>query len=81
MINEEMLNEQAQQTFTLDRTNNSPSIEFRLRADGAVVYRYCVERGDYPSFVPPVSVPKSLRTVHKGLPAELRTELLDHYLE
>ena len=31
--------------------------------------------------VPSVAVPKSLRLVHKGLPAELRTELLDHYLE
>ena len=31
--------------------------------------------------VPSVAVPKSLRLVHKGLPTELRTELLGHYLE
>ncbi len=37
--------------------------------------RWCAFR------VPSVAVPKSLRTVHKGLPAELRTELLGYYIE
>ena len=37
--------------------------------------RWCAFR------VPSVAVPKSLRTVHKGLPTELRTELLGHYQE
>ncbi len=37
--------------------------------------RWCAFR------VSSVAVPKSLRVIHKGLPAELRTELLGHYLE
>ncbi len=48
MTSEEMLNEQTQSTFTLDGVGKLPTLKFRVRADGVVEYRYCVERGDYP---------------------------------
>ncbi len=50
MTNEQMLNEQAQSTFTLDGVGKLPTLEFRVRADSAVEYRYCIEQGDYPGF-------------------------------
>lgn len=163
-----MPEEQAPPTLIIEGSGKLPQMEFRLRADAAVEYRYCADNGDYPGFdgywrvmsdeerrehvrmggriaewlkslegraeevsvfhmhgvriyagavntgapdqhevfysqrgegpfyrwhyeekmsrwcafrVPSVAVPKSLRTVHKGVPAELRAELLGHYLE
>jgi len=163
-----MQEEQATPTLIIDAFGKLPQMEFCVRAEGAVEYRYCADKGDYPGFdaqwrvmsdeqwrvtirmggrvaewlkslegraeevseflmrgvriysvaastdalakhdvfysqrgdgpfyrwhyeekmsrwcamrVPSVAVPKSLRMIHKGLPAELRTELLGHYLE
>ncbi len=45
-----MLNEQSQSPFILDGVGKLPTLEFRVHADWAVEYRYCVERGDYPGF-------------------------------
>ena len=45
VTNEEMLNEQAQPTFTLEAVDGLPTIELRVRADGTVEYRYCAESG------------------------------------
>ena len=168
MSSEVMQDEQAPPTLIIEGSGKLPQMEFRLRADGKVAYRNCVECGDYPGFdgywrvmsdaerretirmggrvaewlkslegraeevkvfhrhgvriysgtastdvptrhkvfysqrgegpvyrwryeekinrwcafrVHSVVVPKSLRKVHGGLPSELRTELLSHYLE
>ena len=48
MTGEEPLNEQALPTFTLEGVDGLPTIELRLRADGAVEYRYCVESDSNP---------------------------------
>ena len=56
---------------------------YRQRGEGPC-YRWHYEEkmSQWCAFrVPAVAVPKSLRLVHKGLPAELRAELLEHYLE
>ena len=50
MSSEVIQNEQAQPTLIIDGIGKLPTTEFRLRADGKVAYRYCVERGDYPGF-------------------------------
>ena len=50
MTSGETLNEQTQSTFTLDGVGKLPTLKFCVRADAAVEYRYCVERGNYPGF-------------------------------
>ena len=50
VTNEEMLNEQAQPTFTLEAVDGLPTIELRVRADGTVEYRYRAGNSNYPGF-------------------------------
>ena len=50
MSSEVIQNEQARPTLIIDGIGKLPTTEFRLRADGKVAYRYCVEKGDYPGF-------------------------------
>ena len=50
MASEELLNGQAQRAFTLEGDDGLPTIELRVRADGAVEYRYRTGTSIYPSF-------------------------------
>ena len=44
------LNEQTLPALMVEGIGNSPGMEFRLRADGAITYRYCVDDDTYPGF-------------------------------
>ena len=43
-------NDTALPTFILNGVGKLLTLEFHMRADGAVEYRYCIERGNYPGF-------------------------------
>ena len=62
---------------------NQHEVFYSQRGEGPFYrWRYEEKMSRWLAFrVPSVAVPKSLRTVHKGLPAELRAELLGHYVE